>query len=250
MRLVPDIAVLTALALVAGSAGAAAAKDDFPGVIGADDRRIVDSWAAPWNAIGRVNVAGYRRRGSCTGTLIASDQVVTAAHCLFDRRSGQPVPLGNIHFVAGQRRDRFLAHAKARCVRLANGHRFSKQPSMAAFRSDVAIIVLTQNLAIAPVPLAAATAPEVGTALVHPSYGRDRPYLLSADSNCRVQGKSEGVLLTDCDTNFGGSGGPVLVRENGAFRLLAVMVGVANGRYSAAVEAVHWRALSNAPGCP
>lgn len=235
--------------LAVGFAGASASKDDYPGVIGDDDRRIVDSWEAPWNAIGRVNIAGYRRRGSCTGTLIAPDLVATAAHCLFDRRSGKPVPLGNIHFVAGQRRDKFLAHAKAKCLRLPDGHRFSREPSMAAFRSDVAVIVLKQSLTIAPVPLATAKAPAAGTALVHPSYGRDRPYLLSADSNCRVQGRSEGVLMTDCDTNFGGSGGPVLVREAGALRLLAVMVGIANRRYSAAVEASQWPALRDGRSC-
>jgi V8-like Glu-specific endopeptidase len=89
----------------------------------------------------------------------------------------------------------------------------------------------------------------VGTALVHPSYGRDRPYLLSADSSCRVRGQSEGVLLTDCDTNFGGSGGPVLVRENGRLRLLAVMVGIANRRNSVAVEVSQWRALRSASSC-
>lgn len=249
MRRCPEIAALAALALVAGFAGAASANDDFPGVIGEDDRRIVDSWAAPWNAIGRVNVAGYRTRGACTGTLIAPDLVVTAAHCLFDRRSGRPVPLGNIHFVAGQRRDKFLAHAKARCVRLPDGHRFSKTPSMAAFRSDVAVIVLKRRLEIAPVPLATGPEPAAGAALVHPGYGRDRPYLLSADSACSLQGRSAGVLLTDCDTNFGGSGGPVLVREEGALRLLAVMVGIVERRYSAAVETLHWRALRDGSGC-
>jgi V8-like Glu-specific endopeptidase len=240
---------LAALALVAGFAGAAASEDGFPGVIGDDDRRIVDSWEAPWSAIGRVNVAGYRRRGACTGTLIAPDLVATAAHCLFDRGSGRPVPVGNIHFVAGQRRDRFLAHAKAKCVRLMQGHRFRKQASIEAFRSDVAVIVLKQSLTIAPVSLATIPEPAAGTPLVHPGYGRDRPYLLSVDSTCRVQEEADGVLLTDCDTNFGGSGGPVLVRENGVLRLLAVMVGFSQGGYSAAVDTSKWPELRGASGC-
>ena len=91
------------------------ARDPFPGVIGTDDRRIVDVAEAPWPAVGQVNIARYRLASWCTGTLIAPDRVMTAAHCVTDTSTGKLVPLPAIHFLTGVFGARWKEHARM-CV--------------------------------------------------------------------------------------------------------------------------------------
>jgi len=44
-------------------------KPALPGIIGEDDRGIVESLMPPWNAIGRVNISGYPRTSLPEGVL-------------------------------------------------------------------------------------------------------------------------------------------------------------------------------------
>ena len=92
----------------------------LPGIKGADDRVLVDSVAYPWSAIGRVNKA---IGGFCTGALIAPRQVITAAHCLWNKRTGRWLDASSIHFVAGYRRGGYLRHGKVVSYRLSPGAR-------------------------------------------------------------------------------------------------------------------------------
>jgi protease YdgD len=64
-----------------------------------------------WEAVGRLDVEG---KGFCTGALIASDLVLTAAHCLFDRTTGERVDHNIIEFRAGWRDGRASAYRKVR----------------------------------------------------------------------------------------------------------------------------------------
>jgi hypothetical protein len=81
----------------------ASAKDVQSGIFGSDDRRVIEQLNVPWTAIGQVNVTGYRSALRCTGSLIASNLVITAAHSVMDSSRGKPFPLHQIHFVAGVR---------------------------------------------------------------------------------------------------------------------------------------------------
>lgn len=244
------ISTLIVLSGALSSANSTPIKNAFPGIIGEDDRRAVESLIPQWNAIGRVNIGGYRKTRHCTGTLIAPRLVVTASHCLVDKRSGKTHPLHNIHFLAGVKRESSMAHGKADCVRFLKTYRHTKTKSLRRFLSDVAMVVLKEPLAVAPVSLVRKMSFDAGRPLQHLSYSRDSRYQLTADTKCYLRGKKDGLWFTNCDTHFGSSGGPVFVQIDGKPVLAAIMVGGLQNKYSIAVPIDVWRDLASKQTCP
>lgn len=251
---------LLSCAIVCGAIMPAAARDLRPGIMGTDDRVPVDVAAKPWAAVGQVNVARYRRRMSCTGTLIAPDRVLTAAHCLIDPVSNERFPLKSIHFLTGVFGSRWKEHAQPACVLLptsrdvtppAERRRPARGRPLAWFRNDVAVLVLKKALTAPPLAIVETSAAGDIGHLSHAAYAGDRRHRLTAHLGCALQGLSpDGLWQTDCDTHKAGSGGPVLVERGGAFRLAGVMVGIAEKRFTVAVPAALWRDLAQRTACP
>jgi protease YdgD len=185
-----------------------------PGVVGHDDRVPLDSTAWPWQAVGRVNVGNG---AYCTGTLIAADAVLTAAHCLFDRRHGRFFPADGVIFVAGLRRDQHGGFSKGRAIRHAAD--FSAKEldklSMETIVQDWAVLQLEHPLPIRPLAVHPLPAGAEGLRLQRAGYGRDRPFLLSLHDGCMVRERLAGdrVLFTDCDSTFGDSGSALLLKQ-------------------------------------
>jgi len=219
------------LAMLSGSASA---TDPNPGIVGSDDRTITSD--GRFTAVGRLNLSG---KGFCTATLISAQIVMTAAHCTFYPRTGKPVPPDRIHFGAGWWKGKPLAHRLGKHIR-----RHPKYAATKSLAADIALIVLERPIThpkITPIPIDRAQGNvRLSVPLTHVSYSKDRPHLPSIESGCVVRAEDGRVLYTDCDSNFGGSGAPILRETEGGFRVLGIISGVVerNGlRRVAAVRA-------------
>jgi protease YdgD len=246
---------VTALGLLLTWASVSSAGSGQPGIIGDDDRQLIDSVSSPWTAIGQVNIGGYRAIGQCTGTLVRPDLVITAAHCVMDDAKSQPFPLHNIHFLAGVRGGERKGNADAKCLRFLAGYTYIAQRTasgvpLSALFQDVVAIVLDRPIDVPPARMADARPRDTAQALVHAAYPADQRFRLSAHVGCRLlqPNRPLPVWLTDCDTHPASSGGPVFVDEDGELRLAAVMVG-AGSRNSTAVPLAQWQDLLDGHGC-
>ena len=239
-----------AVLLTSLSVSIAGAKELHPGIIGEDDRITIRADTSPWDAIGHVNVAGYRTISKCSGILIAPTAVLTAAHCLVDTREMAPVPPDRVHFLQAVHGGTWKGQSVAKCILFAGANSSTGLAHKDRWlRDDIAVIILKESLEGSRVEIAETLDTRPGTSLVHASYPADRRYALSADLQCRLLKAVPGLWFTNCDTHPASSGGPVFTKVDGSLKLAAIMVGTMERRFTLAVPSSEWLELARLGRC-
>lgn len=174
-----------------------------------------------WQGVGRVNVGD---RGFCTGTLISPTLVLTAAHCFFDKTTGEETFAEDVEFLAGLSAGRVAAQRDARRVILHPDYVFMGDGSMDYVHADLALIELSQPIQTSTVlPFETTTFSHVGQQLSVVSYAKDREEAPSLQRNCEVLVQQHGVDVTSCDVDFGASGAPIFVEHAGRLKVASVV---------------------------
>lgn len=177
-----------------------------------------------WRGVGRVNVAGIKRRSMCTGTLIAPDLVLTAAHCLTHPRTGRPYAPGNVHFVAGWHKGESSGHSKAAALAIHPGWTGAKARRLEDLETDLALISLVTPLGdAAALPFGIDRPPLPGDPLTLISYRRDRAHALTRQGDCPYRSIVGQMLVLDCPVTYGASGSPIFFAEGDQQKVVAVL---------------------------
>ncbi|MEM9584712.1 MAG: trypsin-like peptidase domain-containing protein [Pseudomonadota bacterium] len=181
-----------------------------------------------WQAVGRLNMGVS---GFCTGTLIAPDLVLTAAHCMFDSKTGERFEDQTIEFLAGWRAGRASAYRGIRQSIVHASYVYNGAENTDHVSSDIAILQLDQPIRHPSIrPFDTRRNVAEGQELTVVSYAKDRSNAPSLQDSCRVLAKNPGVYVTSCDVDFGSSGSPVFVVEEGRARIMSVVSAKAEWR--------------------
>ena len=167
--------------------------------------------AGRWAAVGRID---FGANGFCTGTLIAPDVVLTAAHCLYDMATGKPHAPSDVTFLAGWRDGRAEAD-RAVAMLLPHpdfqpGDEQDAEARKAQTSTDIGLMKLAQPIllpSITPAPIG--SFPRGGDRVEIVSYAKDRAEAASLQDVCSVLGVEGRVAVLDCPVEFGASGSPV-----------------------------------------
>lgn len=175
-----------------------------------------------WEAVGRLELSG---EAFCTGALIKTNLVLTAAHCLFDPATGARIPVDEIQFLAGWRNGRAAAYRRVRKAVTHPDYLYSGPADANRVRNDLALIELQHPIRNTTItPFDTDFRPVDGARVGVVSYAHNRSEAPSLQEVCDVITRQQGMLVLSCEVDFGASGSPVFsFGEDGKPRIVSVV---------------------------
>jgi len=208
------------------------------------DLAEVDVSSYPWSSIAKLNNSVG---GSCTAVAIEQDQVLTAAHCIFNRRTNRFLPSSSLHVLLSYERGKYAVHALVGSYTIGPGYDPSRE--LATASSDWAVLQLVEPLPdeIRPLKFVDRLA-SPGSQLTMGSYAVSRLHVMTADMHCRLVGQAPGSALFEhtCHVAQGSSGAPLLMIKDGNAFIMGLQIAIGRRNGADAMLAVSGRNIADA----
>lgn len=163
--------------------------------------------------------------------MIAPGTVLTAAHCLYNRRTQALLQAGSLHVLLGYNRGTYRWHRMVARYTVGQGFDGSKGGLQGSDWARLELDGAIPDL-VAPLPIETEP-PRSGVAIAVAGYNQDRAQILMADFACHITGTvmvaGKPFIAHDCDATRGTSGGPLLVRQGGGWAVIGINIGATAG---------------------